>query len=295
MIVKKSIKILPSNPYCDKDTTIKNYYSSWREFNKGNDDSKETFAMIYTSFKDNILPDIEGGALKLYLFFAFNATNSSGDSWYSVEKIADFFKVGSRTVDKWIKILMEKDLIYRDQNDHKSATTYLLPYSTTLMKAKTTGTYPNDTQEIIDDITASLKKQETIFGEILGVFHLFQWGKSRKKLKRNTQWILFITKRSNGILTGHYYELKSSDNYVISKRQFEETYFFESHFNYNNQPLLGIALSNEVDINSNHYSVLKGIIEQLSIINKGDLYPSYFVSYEEVNQEVDDLEIVEED
>ncbi|RKI98216.1 hypothetical protein D7X33_52640, partial [Butyricicoccus sp. 1XD8-22] len=59
--------------------------------------------------------------------------------------------------------------------------------------------------------------------------------------------------------------------------------------------LLGIALSNEVDINSNHYSVLKGIIEQLSIINKGDLHPSYFVSYEEVNQEVDDLEIVEED
>jgi len=59
--MKKSIKILPSNPYSDKDTTIKNYYSSWRDFNKGNDDSKETFAMIFTSFKENVLPDIEGG------------------------------------------------------------------------------------------------------------------------------------------------------------------------------------------------------------------------------------------
>lgn len=293
--MKKSIKILPFNPYSDKDTTIKNYYSSWREFNKGNDESKETFAMIYTSFKDNVLPDIEGGALKLYLFFAFNATNSSGDSWYSVEKIAEFFKVGSRTVDKWIKILIEKDLIYRDQNNHKSATTYLLPYSTTLMKAKTTGTYPNDTQEVIDDITVSLKNQESIFGEILGVYHIFQWVRSRKKSKRNTQWILFITKRPNGILTGHYYELKSSDNYVISKKQFEETCFFKSHFKYNNQPLLGVALSNEVDINTNHYGVLKGIIEQLSIIKVEELHPSYFVSYEEVNQEVDDLDIGEED
>ena len=291
--MKKSIKILPSNPYSDKDTTLKNYYSSWRDFNKGNDESKETFAMIFTSFK-NILPDIEGGALKLYLFFSFNATNSTGDSWYSVEKIAEFFHVSTRTVDKWIKILMEKELIYRDQNNHKSATTYLLPYSTTLMKAMTTGTYPEDSQDIIDDVATSLKNQESIFGEIVGVYHLFQWIKSRKKTNKNTQWLLFITKRQSGILTGHYYELKSSTNYAISKKELEETCFFKSHFKYNNQPLLGIALNNEVDINSNHYSVSKEIIEQLAVINEGELHPSYFVNYGEINEIEDDVDIIEE-
>lgn len=293
--MKKSIKILPSNPYSDKDTTIKNYYSSWRDFNKGNDDSKETFAMIFTSFKENVLPDIEGGALKLYLFFAFNATNATGDSWYSIEKIAEFFKVGTRTVDKWIKILMEKELIYRDHNNYKSATTYLLPYSTTLMKAKTTGTYPDDSQNIIEDITSSLKNQDAIFGEIIGVYHIFQWVKSRRKAKKSTQWILFITKRPNGILTGHYYELKSSQKFAISKTEFEETCFFRSNFKYNTKSLLGIALNNEVDINSNNYAVSKGIIEQLAIIDESELHSSYFVSYEEINKIEDEIENIEED
>lgn len=279
--MKKGIKILPSNPYSDKDTTIKNYYSSWRDFNKGNDDSKEKFAMIFTSFKENVLSDIEGGALKLYLFFSFNATNSTGDSWYSVEKIADFFDVGTRTVDKWIKILIEKELIYRENTNHKSATTYLLPYSTTLMKAMTTGTYPEDSQEVIEDISSSLINQKTVFGDIIGVYHLFQWSKSRKRLKKNTQWILFITKRPNGILTGHYYELKSSQNFIVSKLDVEETCFFESKFSYDNRPILGVALDNEIEITTNHYQVSKDIIEQLAIINESELHSGYFVGYDQ--------------
>lgn len=282
--MKKGIKILPSNPYSDKDSTIKSYYSSWRDFNKGNTESKETFAMIFSSFKESVLPDIEGGALKLYLFFSFNATNATGDSWYSVEKISEFFGVGTRTVDKWIKILMEKELIYRDQNNYKSATTYLLPYSTTLMKAKTTGTYPEDTQEIVEDISTLLNSQVAIFGGIVGVYHIFQWSKSKKNSMKNTQWILFITKRPNGVLTGHYYELTSSEKYVISKREFEDTCFFKSSFEYSNQPLLGVALNNDIDINSNHYSASKDIIEQLAIIDVNVLHPSYFVSYEEHSQ-----------
>lgn len=293
--MKKGIKILPSNPYSDRDSTIKNYYSSWRDFNKGNNESKETFAMIFSSFKESVLPDIEGGALKLYLFFSFNATNATGDSWYSIEKISEFFGVGTRTVDKWIKILMEKELIYRDQNNYKSATTYLLPYSTTLMKAKTTGTYPEDTQEIVEDISALLNSQVAIFGGIVGVYHIFQWSKSKKRSMKNTQWLLFITKRPNGVLTGHYYELNSSDKYVISKREFEDTCFFKSRFEYCNQPLLGVALNNDIDINSSHYSASKDIIEQLAIIDVNVLHPSYFVSYEEHSQSEEEEVDIKED
>ncbi|WP_042375283.1 helix-turn-helix domain-containing protein [Neobacillus jeddahensis] len=295
--MKKGFKILPSSPYDDKDQTYKKYYSSWREFNKGNNDSKETFAMIFTSFKENHLSKIEGGALKLYLFFCFNSNNTDGDSWYSIEKIADFFKVGTRTVDKWVKILVDRQLIYREQATHKSATTYLLPYSTTLMKAQTTGSYPDDSQEIIEDITNSLKKQKQIFGNVIGVFHLFQWkiSKSKKRLRTNTQniqWILFITRRENGVLTGHYYELKASEDIVVSKRSIEETYFFTSPYTYDGNALLGIALDNEneIDITSNTYEPRKQLIEQLAIIDKSTLDPKYFIDYQEIEETNSEIE-----
>ncbi|MYL57562.1 hypothetical protein GLW20_08585 [Virgibacillus halodenitrificans] len=291
--MSKGFRILPSDPYSDRDKTIKSYYSSWRDFNRGNKDSKEKFAMIFTSFKDKYLSEIEGGPLKLYLFFTFNSANDSGDSWYSVEKLADFFNVGTRTVDKWIKTLVDKQLIYRDISNHRSATTYLLPYGTTLMKAMTTGTYPDDSQEIITDIISSLKQQKEIFGDIIGIYHIFQWKKGREKQingvnARNIQWILYITKRPNGVLTGHYYELKNYQNTVLSKDEFEQTYFFESKFKHNEQPLLGVALNNEIDINSNNYEVIKGIIEQLAVIDPNEIPPSSYIGYDEIVEEKED-------
>ncbi|CAM5207992.1 hypothetical protein UACE39S_00330 [Ureibacillus acetophenoni] len=293
--MRKGFKILPTNPYGDKDKTIKSYYSSWREFNKGNSESKETFAMLYTSFfNDKYLAKLDGGAIKLYLFFCFNANNTNGDSWYSIPKIAEYFDVQTRTVDKWIKTLVDHQLIHREQNNKKSFTTYLLPYSTTLMKAETEGTYPDDSQDIIEDIVGSIKKQKDIFGEIIGIYHLFQWKKSRRRLSNtNTQWILFITKRTNGILTGHYYELTSSEHMVISKRDFEQTCFFNSRYKYKNDYLLGIALNNEVDIQSNNYEVSKGIIEQLAIINRNELHSSYFVEYKQSESEDEEVTLEE--
>lgn len=290
--MRKGFKILPTNPYGDKDKTIKSYYSSWREFNKGNSESKETFAMLYTSFfKDKYLAKLDGGAVKLYLFFCFNANNANGDSWYSIPKIAEYFDVQTRTVDKWIKTLVDQQLIYREQTTKKSFTTYLLPYSTTLMKAMTKGTYPDDSQEIVNDISGSLEKQRDIFGEIIGVYHIFQWKSSKKRLKtsnKSVQWIMFITKRNNGILTGHYYELKSPENNIVSIRNIEEPYFFESIYEYGQEKVLGIALDNEIDIQSNTFEAKKELIEQLAEIDRSVIDTNQFIEYRPIAYD-DDL------
>lgn len=295
--MKKGFKILQTNPYEDTDKTIKNYYYNWREFNKGNTESKEKFAMLYSGFRENFLPTIEGGALKLYLFFCFSANNNNGESWYSIEKLAESLNVGTRTINKWIKILIDKQLIHRDLTNHRSLTTYLLPYSTTLMKADTKTAYPQDSQDIVEDIISSLYTQQIIFGELIGVYHLFQWQAGKKKRRnstKNVQWLLFITKRSNGILTGHYYELKNSESIVVSLKDIDDSYFFKSSFTYQGHPMLGIALDNEIDIKSNPFEPLKELIEHLSTIDVNSIDANQFLEYTDIVEEPE-IEIEDED
>lgn len=282
--MKKGFKILPVNPYENKDKTIKEYYYSWREFNKGNDESKETFAMLYTSFvKNGYLSRLDGGSIKLYLFFCFNANNNNGDSWYSIPKIAEYFSVQTRTVDKWIKTLVENQLIYREQTNKKSFTTYLVPYSTTLIKAQTKVTYTEDSQEIISDILNSLEKRKDIFGELVNVFHIYQWKSS--KSKESIQWVLFITKRKNGVLVGHYYKLKNTDNRIVTLKPIKDTRFFNSQFKYKENPIIGIALNNEVNIQSNSYEAIKDLIEELAVVNLSDMPSEQFIEFIQAPEE----------
>lgn len=292
----KRFKILPNHIYEDRDRTIKKYYSQWREFNKGSGGSKETFAMIFTSFYEKgYLEKLDGGAVKLFLFFSIHSNNKGGDSWYSITKIANYFKVQTRTIDKWIKSLIDNQLIYREVNENKSSTTYLLPYSTTLMEVDTKGNYPSDSQKIIDDVLDILGNQEVIFGKVIGVYHIFQWKPKKKRRKgdlSNTQWLLFITKRSNGVLTGHYYEINGS-NKLVSMRDIKEPYFFESDFMYNEKPLLGIALDNDIDIEIHEYEVLKDLIESLAIINPNDISGDQYIFYGQ-EQEPEELEGMDE-
>lgn len=97
----------------DKDLSLKEYYQNWRTHNRS---SKSPFITIYKDFKDKeLLKDLDGGSLKLYLFFTFAASNDFGHSWHSIQSIADYFGTQTRTIDNWLKPLVEKDLIYREQ------------------------------------------------------------------------------------------------------------------------------------------------------------------------------------
>jgi len=279
-----TFELFPKDKSKNKDFVIKDFYSGWRDFNQK---SKQPFIMLFSSFKDH-LKDLDGGALKLYLFFSFAAKNDDGHSFHSITSIADYFGVQTRTIDKWVKTLSEKGLIYREKNDYRSSTTYLLPYSTSLIKARLgKHVYSADNQQLLDDLINVLQSNSEIFGDVIGVFHLFQWNTDEENERESSQCLLIITKRANGVLTGHYFPLHHSEHLSIDKEGVngDTIHFFESPFNYQGELVLGIALhdGDELEKTTNKKALqdLKGLIENLgdedfdeSMVNN-DLFVSY--------------------
>lgn len=104
----------------------KNYYK-WRSYKK---DVHSGFFIVYQDFKDkNILKHISGNALKLYIFLGINSKNETGESWYTIESIANYFEKSPRTISYWISELEKIGLIKRLQLEiNKSSHTFLQPY-----------------------------------------------------------------------------------------------------------------------------------------------------------------------
>lgn len=254
----------------ETEFALKEYYQSWRS---GNQKQKMPFLALHKSFKENHLRDLDGGPLKLYLFFAFAASNDHGHSWHSISSIASYFNTQTRTVDNWIKVLVEKELIYREQKGKKSHTTYLIPYSNTFIQHETLTKRAEDNQKVLDDLIVRLQGLEFIYGEILNVFQLFQWGidrNGRPNTKKNSkQELLIITKRKSGILIGHLYRLMKSQHLSVDEIYIEETSVFTSPFKYNGRNVTGIALEHAIDI-SGHYGLdeMMSLLENLSVMEE---------------------------
>lgn len=266
----------------DSDETgklIQSYYSSWRT---GNRMMNAPFVALYNSFKDEHLASLEGGPLKLYLYFSFHANNSTGHSWHSIQTIAKFFKTQTRTIDNWIKVLVEKELIYRERTDKLSNTTFLIPYSNALMPQAPMKKHESDNQELLDDLISVIQTREGVYGEIVGVYHLFQW--SMKKGEVNTedsiQLLLILTKRSNGIVLGHTHRLSKLSDYGISELDVEDIAIFNSNFIYNGETVKGIALDPSMQIRLRKYSRdLLDLCEQLAEAEEIDFDSHFQVEY----------------
>lgn len=110
-----------------KSKYFKKNYSSWREIKRNQHNG---FFIIYNDFKDkNILKNISGNALKLYIFLGINSKNDTGESWYSIESIAKYFGKSTRTISYWIEELEKFNLIKRMQLEINGPShTYLQPY-----------------------------------------------------------------------------------------------------------------------------------------------------------------------
>lgn len=102
-------------------------YCRWRLNQKENNAG---FFIIYNDFKEkNILKNINGNALKLYIFIGMNSRNETGESWYTIESLAKYFGKSPRTISYWIEELERLNLIKRMQLEpNKPSHTYLQPY-----------------------------------------------------------------------------------------------------------------------------------------------------------------------
>lgn len=136
-------------------------YKNWRTLQK---DSSSPFFQLYTKFLD-YLPALKTGAVSLYLYYGFHANNEKGDSWHSIDTIAEKLNVTKRSINNWNKDLCDLGLIYRVRGEEKSTKTYLLPLSD----------YFIDINTSIDKYLEKYRKD--IDGELVAIYHLFQWRK----------------------------------------------------------------------------------------------------------------------
>lgn len=270
-------RVLLSKNKEDLDTTFKNYYSSWRLTNK---ESSEPFFPVYKTFKDSHLADLDAGALRLYIYMGFSSNNSNGDSWHSIQTIADFFNVQPRTVNGWVKDLVGRGLIRRAKSGHMTNTTYLLPYSTTFRIIEPFNTFKDDSQDLIDHLISNVVEAKEVFGDIVGVYHLFQWGvlKGKPTHTKHIQCILIITKNSHQVITGHYYRLRKSETYGVGNLHIDECFKFDSPFIYNNNRIIGLALEHTPILNEyKSMAGLKSLVNDLSTTTYSD-----FINYPDI-------------
>lgn len=109
----------------DLDKKYKQEYKDWKIAKK---DNKIPFFPIYKEF-DVFLKVLSPGAVSLYIFFGLHSKSYSGESFYKIESIAEFFGKSTRTISNWITELEDYGLIIRKQKAFNSVSiTYLRPY-----------------------------------------------------------------------------------------------------------------------------------------------------------------------
>lgn len=278
-MAKARFRLISSIPAVDEvEEAIKEYHSSWRRTIKN---SNTPFVPIFAGFKERHLATLEPSALRLYLYFAFAANNEYGNSWHSIETIANYFNTRTRTVNNWIKILVDKNLIYREQKGKRSHTTYLIPYSNTIIKHHLKKNFKEDNQDVLEAFIQRIKEYEFMYGSIVDVFHFFQWKTDDKKkpIREGLQWIFIITKRPDGVLIGHNISLKNSNDFGVNKLVIEEADIgtFTSPFKFQGNNIRGLVLTHEIKVvNSNAGSVLQ-LIEDLAKTENldWDEYPKF--------------------
>ncbi|MGB2513197.1 helix-turn-helix domain-containing protein [Leuconostoc suionicum] len=94
------------------------------------------FFVIFNGFLDDgHLKKISGGALKLYVFLGIKSKNDTGESFYTVKQMADYFDVSTRSISNWIKELEKINLVERIQLEYNGvAHTFLNTYNPGLKK-----------------------------------------------------------------------------------------------------------------------------------------------------------------
>ncbi|REE54709.1 hypothetical protein A8990_1822 [Paenibacillus taihuensis] len=267
----------------DELNALRSYYAQWRQ---NNSVMKSPFFALFKSFKElELLKNLDEGALRLYLYFGFVAGNENGVSWHSIQTIADYFDKQTRTIDGWIHKLVEAGLIYRTKDDKKSHTTFLIPYTNSILNLQPKRKHEADDQALIQDLVTSLKELAGVYGEIINVVHIFHWardGRSKQPTheQKPVNFLLFITKRTDGVLIGHRHHLRKSDKYGISQLYIDEVAVFDSPFLYKDKPVAGIAVKETYRLRSkDSIETLLGMVQDLAGMDEDVLLQHAQVEY----------------
>lgn len=109
-------------------------YKGWKEVSL----SKFGYFPIFQPLKEtSLLRNLSGNALRLYIYLGLRTGNETGETWISIETMANYFGKSQRTISGWLKELEKVQLIERFQlKPNEVAHTFLLPYGRHLMSDK---------------------------------------------------------------------------------------------------------------------------------------------------------------
>lgn len=110
-----------------KAELYKDQYRQWRE----NRLKQGGYFIIFNDLKNNnILKELSGNALKLYIYLGLYSKNRTGESWHSLGRMARYFQKTERTILNWLRELENYGLITRFQLEVNDVSyTFLRPYS----------------------------------------------------------------------------------------------------------------------------------------------------------------------
>jgi hypothetical protein len=104
-----------------------------QEFDQWKSDALDRFGYfpIFQPFKETfLLRNLSGNALRLFIYLGLASGNKTGETWVSIETMAQYFDKSKRTISGWLKELEEVRLITRIQlNVNEVAHTFLQPYA----------------------------------------------------------------------------------------------------------------------------------------------------------------------
>lgn len=157
----------------DSSKIITNQHAIWKN---GELKSIKEYYMLFNSISD-YLPYMKS-ATNLYLFYCIASKNKTGESWYSIDSLANKLHVSLRTINTWNDRLRKLNLIERQQGVKKSAHTFLLPtrdyvdseYNEPFLKGKI------DMNELLNKVK---KIYDALNFKKCNIFHLFQWRKRK--------------------------------------------------------------------------------------------------------------------
>lgn len=232
------------NIFQEKDTDSERneqLKKTWRQWKSINMDSHSIFFPIFKEFAEQYLKDISGGACKLYIFLG-SVAKSSGESWYSVKRMAEQLGVSQRTIDNYLKELEDFGLIVRERSN-SSSTTYLCPYSLNLYTVKPTT--ERTLENILQTAILEAKFKEFVVGVIYRVFHLFQWADEAQT--KCIQGVAVTTKKTYPKGTHQfsafaYVDYFNNHEFVINTPHISGVRRFSSNLQLTDSEVMGIAL-----------------------------------------------------
>lgn len=113
-------------PNKQKAVIYREDYGEWKEYSLDH----HGYFPIFQTFKEAfLLRDLSGNALRLYLYLGLMSGNKTGETWVSIDTIAQYFDKSTRAISNWIKELEEAKLIERMQLENNGVShTFLKPY-----------------------------------------------------------------------------------------------------------------------------------------------------------------------